>query len=517
MSELQEKMRDGELREIYGNHYGFKDVDQLKIEAVRARLVEDLGDDAVKKIEDRALKFYQAYLKDKSINQDGINVADGASYITADMCKRMLRARGALTNDVAKAINILESADKYSWMDQKDAYKLIYEKVNLVTTKYTAYGFRDHTTNGKKVSNLSVPYYNKFALFPIFDCIATGKLKNVYDKMKESKVDNLLMTSAVKVGLQGHSEFDGETISKPLNVYTQRLSALRRQLNTDPEEGDVVAAGTQMIKVCLSSLRLDRTYGDMTGEQLRDKLMDSINKLSDLGIQKFRNRFYSNGIIDQKKLSEYLIEQLGTRNANKNLIDALTYNPETGSMNAPIAATADASWMESMLISAANKDIIDITTPGSSFIQRSVFAIEGKNGEGTIQGQEIYNGKRLQMINEEGSMDAVISIDYFQDILPKNLSFNEARQWLLDHNIIGEGATSNTIGYRIPTQAQSSIHALRFVDVVPAVKSTIILPTEFTKITGSDKLYQCSNQYNIKNSFNCWELRIKRTISSQAF
>lgn len=479
MSELQEKMRDGELREIYGNRYGFSGVDDLDIGAVRARLVDDFGEDAVKKIETRANNFYEAYT-------GGINVADGASYITADMCKRMLRARGALTNDVAKAINILESSNKYSWMDQKDAYKLIYDKVNLVTTKYTAYGFRDHTTNGKKVSNLSVPYYNKFALFPIFDCIATGKLKNVYDKMKENKVDNLLMTSAVKVGLQGHSEFDGETISKPLNVYTQRLSALRRQLNTDPEEGDIVAAGTQMIKVCLSSLRLDRTYGDMTGEQLRDNLMGSINKLSKLGVDKFKDRFYSNGIIDQKKLSEYLIEQLGTRNANKNLIDALTYNPQTGSMNAPIASTADASWMESMLISAANKDIIDIMTPGSSFIQRSVFAIEGKNGEGSIQGQEIYNGKRLQMINEEGSMDAVISIDYFQDILPKNLSYNEARQWLLDHNIIGEKATSNTIGYRIPTQAQSSIHALRFVDVVPAVKSTVILPTEFTKITGSD-------------------------------
>lgn len=479
MSELQEKMRDGELREIYGNRYGFKGVDDLDIGAVRTRLVDDFGEDAVKKIETRANNFYEAYT-------GGINVADGASYITADMCKRMLRARGALTNDVAKAINILESSDKYSWMDQKDAYKLIYDKVNLVTTKYTAYGFRDHTTNGKKVSNLSVPYYNKFALFPIFDCIATGKLKNVYDKMKENKIDNLLMTSAVKVGLQGHSEFDGETISKPLNVYTQRLSALRRQLNTDPEEGDVVAAGTQMIKVCLSSLRLDRMYGDMTGEQLRDKLMGSINKLSKLGVDKFKDRFYSNGIIDQKKLSEYLIEQLGTRNANKNLIDALTYNPQTGSMNAPIASTADASWMESMLISAANKDIIDIMTPGSSFIQRSVFAIEGKNGEGSIQGQEIYNGKRLQMINEEGSMDAVISIDYFQDIIPKNLSYNEARQWLLDHNIIGEKATSNTIGYRIPTQAQSSIHALRFVDVVPAVKSTVILPTEFTKITGSD-------------------------------
>ncbi|UVX69543.1 MAG: hypothetical protein [Bacteriophage sp.] len=55
--------------------------------------------------------------------------------------------------------------------------------------------------------------------------------------------------------------------------------------------------------------------------------MGSINKLSKLGVDNFKDRFYSNGIIDQKKLSEYLIEQLGARNANKNLIDALTYNP----------------------------------------------------------------------------------------------------------------------------------------------------------------------------------------------
>lgn len=479
MSSLKEKMREGELREIYGNYFGFSKVDEMDIGAVRQQLVEEIGEDKVKEIEDRANNFYEAYT-------DEINVADGASYITADMCKRMLRARGAFNNDVKKAFDILQGEDAYSWKDKKDAFKIIYEKTNLVTTKYTAYGFREHTTNGSKVSNLTVPYYNKFALFPIFECLATGKLKGIYEKMKNEGVDNLLMTSAVKVGLQGNVKFNGQYIDKPFNKYTQRLAALRRQLNTDPEEGDVVAAGTQMIKVCLSSLRLDRMYGDMTGQEVLDKLMNSINKLSEIGTQKFKDRFYSNGNIDQVKLSKYLIEQLGTRNANKNLIDALTINPETGQMNAPIAATSDASWMESMLISAANKDIINIMTPGSSFIQRSVFGIEGTTGEGQIKGQDIYNGKRLQMINEEGSMDAVISIDYFEDILPKNLSFNEARQWLIDRNIIGGNAKANTIGYRIPTQAQSSIHALRFVDVVPAVKSTVILPTEFTKITGSD-------------------------------
>lgn len=218
--------------------------------------------------------------------------------------------------------------------------------------------------------------------------------------------------------------------------------------------------------------------------------------------------------IDPEKLSKYLKDQLSSRNANKGLIEAIEVitDPETGNKKlvCPLAATADASWIESILISTVNRRVIDIITPGSSFVQRSVFAIENGEGEGSIQSDEnlapeINNGERLQMINEDGSMDAVISMDYFDEVIFKgkisNMSFNEKRQWLFDNGIIGKGAKANTIGYRIPTQAQSSIHALRFVDVVPAVKTTIILPEEFTKITGSDfdidHLYLASYNYNV--------------------
>ena len=151
------------------------------------------------------------------------------------------------------------------------------------------------------------------------------------------------------------------------------------------------------------------------------------------------------------------------------------------------------------MISLINKFVININTPGSSFVQRSVFAIEAKDGEGSIQGAKYYHGQRLQMINKDGSMDAVVSLDYFKDIIPEGLSFTEARQWLIDNEVIGVGAKANTIGYRIPTQAQSSIHALRFIDVLPAAQATIILPSEFTKITGSDfdidHLYLASYNY----------------------
>lgn len=116
------------------------------------------------------------------------------------------------------------------------------------------------------------------------------------------------------------------------------------------------------------------------------------------------------------------------------------------------------------------------------------------------------------MINEEGSMDCVLSIDFFDDLIPKNKdgsrkSFKEARQYLIDNGIIsgykstGEwsNAKANITAARIPTQAISSIHALRCVDVIPAVRDTVILPMEFVTITGSDfdidKLYLSRKNY----------------------
>ena len=463
----------------------------------------------------------------------GINVADGAAYITDTMCENMLRKRGAYSG-VKKAFDILRSDEtKYSWVEKVDAFKTIYDTVSIVATKYTAYGFRPHTLNGETQSNLAVAYYNKFALFPLFPCLATGNMSGIYQKMLDEGVDMMFMDSAVKVGSQAPVKYDGNAISKPFNKYTQRFSFIRRQLNTDPEEGSTIAIGSQMVKIGLQNLRIDRTNyvhngtgKTISGQELLTEFMDHIKRLSEIGVQNIVDKFFKDGTtdynigeIDPEKLSAYLKKELGSRNVNKSTIEAIDLTTDDHGnikLKSPLAATPDSSWIESILISLINKFVININTPGSSFVQRSVFAIEAKDGEGSIQGADYYHGQKLQMINEDGSMDAVVSIDYFKDIIPKGLSFTEARQWLIDNEVIGVGAKANTIGYRIPTQAQSSIHALRFIDVLPAAQATIILPSEFTKITGSDKLYQCSNQYNIKNRVNCWELHIKWTISSQA-
>jgi hypothetical protein len=261
-------------------------------------------------------------------------------------------------------------------------------------------------------------------------------------------------------------------------------------------------------------------------------------------------------------------DELIRRGAGKDIIDGFTIVKETKIINGQPktverfkispSAQSDINWIQSIIASAVNKRIVDINTPGNLFIQRSVWGMEGNT---KIRGDEnlpksINGGNKLKLINEEGSMDCVLSIDFFEHILPKRIRrdsenhivykhdgkdfvykknadgtyaldengnkirvpeympipFDEAKQWLIDNGIIsgvktGEtewsNAKSSIVGYRIPTQAVSSIHAFRCVDVLPVVRDTVIMPEEITKVTGSDfdidKMFLSTINYNIKD------------------
>ena len=135
--------------------------------------------------------------------------------------------------------------------------------------------------------------------------------------------------------------------------------------------------------------------GEMvSGKVLRDMFMDHISKISSLGEQKIVEKFFTNGKVDQVKLSRYLKDQLGSKNANASVLEAVeTKETNDGvEMNYPLAATTSSSWIEAIMIATVNGDVIDINTPGSSFVQRSVFAIESEDGEGAIQGMNFYHG-----------------------------------------------------------------------------------------------------------------------------
>ena len=455
-----------------------------------------------------------------------INVADGSAFITDRMCEKLLRSLGLYNNKAKQLFDMLRDPDKqYTFRQKADAFAELQEFI-VGAQKYSAFGHR----NDDQLGSLLIPYYNKMALFPIFPSIAMGDMGKVYNKMINEGVDMLLFDSAVKIGNKHNSEFkQGKGIEEPFVTFKQDLRYLRKQLNTDPNGKIEMNLGTQTAKVALASLILDRTnYTDsltgeaISGSQILDNIMGSIKELSDMGVKEVDDLFFTNEEFDIQKFAKFLNDELTSRNANKNTIDAITIKVDDADgskhLNVPLAAQSDPHWIESILTSALNKRIIDVKTPGNAFYQRSVFAMEGNvisddeydklpaAAKKLINWQTLNEGKQLQFVNNDGSMDAVISIDYFEHIIPEGMSFDQARKWLFDNKIIGNRSDvkANTIGYRIPTQAQSSIHALRFVDVLPVVKDTIILPREFTKVTGSDfdidKLYLASLAYNVKDN-----------------
>ena len=428
---------------------------------------------------------------------EGINVADAAVYVTPEFYARMMRSIGMWGPEIAEAYRILtEPANETerNWESQAEAYHKVM-KASYKPLKYMAFGRR--IENG-----LSVPYFNKMALFPLFESVATGDIRKLYERMTdaENPIDMVLFESAVKAGSKNPLSWkdkDGKVndLSK-FTTYKQNMRYLRQQLATDPHTHEEQMAGTQMLKVALANLDLLGNYGfgenKVKGEVIRDTIFSAMNELSNRGRKRIEDKLLGpDGKVSEEKLAKMLMEDLETQDADNNILDGVTFNPETGRMNLSLSAISNNSWLESRIISMINKEVIDVNLPGGAFIQRSAFGMAADQMD-VMSDKMLNNGVALKTVDEkDGSLQSIISINLFKYIIPnyENMTFTEARQWLLDRNIIGENSEPQAIGYRIPTQAQASIQALKFMDVLPEIMGdTIVLPEDFTKQTGSDKI-----------------------------
>lgn len=496
--------------------------------------VKDLSIQEIEKIYPESVKIAkQAAKVEVEGYKEGINVADAAVYISPNMTRDLLRMRGVWSPEIKKAFEILTNEDTANLWDSDPKLYAEANKVILNAMKYMAFG-----TRFNEIPGLGIPYFNKMALFPLFKSIATGDIKALYDRMVDPSkpVDMVLSDSAVKAGSRSPMKFyrvakdseielrDGQTVlsakvtdelineeGNTLNdfnnlvTYTQKFKYLRQQLETNPHTHEEQMAGTQFMKVNLSNLRMDDLYGiegqQVTGRQIKDTIMNALNKLSDMGVKDLEDELFNkDGSVNVTKLAKMLEDDARESDANDNVLSGL--KTANNKFIMPLSSLSDNKWLESRFISMINKQVIDVHIPGGAFIQRSTLGLEATSTK-VVTPNMINDGRVLKSINEEGSMDSVVSINLFKYFIPnyENLTYREARQWLIDHEIIGDKAKANAIGYRIPTQSIASISPLRFVDVFPEIMGdTIMLPEDFTKLTGSDfdidKLYVARFAYN---------------------
>ena len=106
------------------------------------------------------------------------------------------------------------------------------------------------------------------------------------------------------------------------------------------------------------------------------------------------------------------------------------------------------------------KKTIDVEMPGGMFIQMTPFGLAKTSSDVGDIGYKLNDGKRLRFANEDGSMDTIISISLFKDVLPEEIkkkSHIAQRDWLISNGIIGRDSAPIAIGYRIPTQGIPSL------------------------------------------------------------
>lgn len=513
---LYSMFRKSLIKDMFQKEFGVTDQQALNavkddhaIESTLGRLRKK-NPDAIKFIEQQAKNSAKPYA-DGEINQ-----ADAAVYIRPEFYKRLMKSLGEWSPEIEEAYNIMESDD--SWLNDTEKYQ---KAIKAITQPLKMVYFGDHFD---QTLGMNVNTFDKMALFPLFKTFAKADNKYLYDRMNDASkgyIDMVAFESAIKVGgrkklsfykdgkvnlseLTSNSDVDGVS-GKGLATYTQDLTQIRLQLNTDPHEHLERSFGTQAIKIGFANVVDTRTYGEnkglaVKGSEIKKNIMDAINSLSRIGQNKIRKEFFTNGKVDNRKIVNYLQRQATNSGMSAEIIANLTVD-ENGNIVVPIEAQSIRDWIQTKITSFVNKAVVDVNTPGGSAIQMSSFAYEavGRSVKTDAElGSAFNQGKKLKFLAKEGHMQVILSENFFRDILPeelKNASFYSKRKWLIDNGIIGSRMVDGVeveskpygIGYRIPTQGLSSMFSFQVADIMPTtIGDTIIVPEEFTAMTGSD-------------------------------
>lgn len=507
----------------------------------------------VKFIEKQAVKSADPYAYDDENNSGNINQADAAVYIRPAFYKRIMQALGEWSPEIEEAYNILESNQDV--LGNPELYaKALRASIKPLKMMY----FGDHFD---EVSDINVPVFDKMALFPMFKILANADNKYLYDRMNNEQlgtIDMLKFESSTKVGStrdklkvykdNRNTQLNIEAINSPsttvinqdtvverlnggLTTKVQDIKQLRLQLNTEPHEHTDRSFGTQAVKICIGNVVDDRHYGhnkgqNVSGARIKKDVFGCIKALSTKGYMKLKGsngvagRFFDkNGRINNKALSNYLIQEAKGTNMSAEITEALALDKK-GNFRAPIASLSTRNWIESKIISLINKEVIDVNTPGGSAIQMASFGFRANQVWNEETARPFNDGKKLSFDPDKGSMEVMLSTNFFRDVVPQEYQtdYITMRSWLIEHNVIGNNSKPYGIGYRIPTQGLSSTFSFIVADVLPAqTGDTIVVPDEFTAMTGSDfdidKLYIATYAYDPEtNERYTWNNNVKSYV-----
>jgi hypothetical protein len=397
------------------------------------------------------------------------------------------------------------------------------ELVNKPMPKYFIEVLKPIVSGNKFNKNNIDLVLDKDSQVPLYyQAIKGTNLESLFDKMFKEGYDYAIVKSGRKVGAEGlhdlynaDGSFNEEVFNNTVDVPWTSYGI---QVENSYEKDKLQTRGSQLTKLATLDLY---SNGEAISPEIDAEVKnntDLLNKLTVAGYEEMLNKLGirdlgdSYAITDNTAVAETLRQQMLSQQLSENAIDSISLDETTGQFIVPFEASTNYIQIKNILYSVVNKTIISPKMGGFPGVQISASMWEDSS-----------KGRQLVMMNDEGvweniSKEKYESLDESQKkdvkFTSSTLKFYENKKgerycevllpnWMRDQ-FRGEKYDTdekimnylNTdegkkilsgIGFRIPTQALSSVEVFRVKGFLPAFMGrSVVVPSEITTKAGSD-------------------------------
>jgi hypothetical protein len=510
---------DGNL--LTENDYGYHEFkDYLKtITASDVNLVSSLS------------KLFRAYggtdAKGKTIS---INETDASSWISPTAFREVNMKNGQWS-DEAEAWHQWQMAFtrrnfpgyKYSNLALQ-AHDI--ELTNKPAPKYFINVLKPVVSGNKFNKNTIDLVLDKFSQVPLYYSAVKGtNLQSLFDKMFKEKVDYVVVESGRKVGAEnlvelydGNGSFNEEAFGEAIEVP---WDAYGIQVENSYDKEKLQTRGSQLTKLATLDLYSE---GQPVGSPERQEVIKNavernnkaLNNLIEQGYTSLLKKLgiVDNGdgtykILDRSATAELLRQSMFNQQMSINAIDSVTLNNK-GQFEIPFEASTNYIQIKNILYSAVNKSLNSPKMSGFSGVQISAAMWESssegrqlvqKNAEGNWENiskekyEELNESEKKKVRFTSSALkfyeDAdgkryceVLLPNWIKKSLPANMTDEQAIEYLKG---VDGGKILRGIGFRIPTQALSSVEVFEIKGFLPEYMGrSVVVPSEITTKAGSD-------------------------------
>lgn len=478
------------------------------------------------------------------------NEADAQSWATLSAYREMLLKAGGRWTDAQEAQFQYDTAyERQKRSERTDKWKYTYtnEALKAHDEQLVAQGSPEADLYVLKPIGSGVKYNSTFAdmfldktsTLPMSYRLAEGRqMEEIYLQMGAQDKQYLIAISGRKVGAQGiHPLYnpDGSINQNPFNNNVQvPFKYWGIQVETGGHK-DKQTQGSQITKLAVIDL-LDAKVPIDTKFTLEEWLnMDEADRvkaskihgliqknkqvleamankgyqniLNKLGIVEEDNSFH---IPDYQKVVDYIRAEIDRRELPDNVRESIAVNPDTNELMIPLEALNNYKILKNIIYSIVDKNLLSPKVSGGPKVQVSSTLFERNKRQAVYRDGDKWievtdyealtdeqkktvrlTSSELKFYTPEQPWIEILVPHWFKEKLQSHYkqrglsipSDEDLIRYLKDNN----SPLLKAIGFRIPTQALSSVENIRIKDFLPQeYGGAIVVPSEITSKAGSD-------------------------------